>query len=508
MMPVRKSQSGGVALGELLEGIATLDPGDDRTVAGVALDSRQVRPGYLFLACSGLMQRGHDFIAAAVAQGAIAIAYEVAEGETAFLSAQVGDAPLLAVPQLSQRAGLIAERFYGHPSRELMAVGITGTNGKTSCSQFLARALNSVDHPCGVIGTLGNGLVGQLLPGTHTTPDAINLHKLLAEMRGDGARSVAMEVSSHALAQERVAGVQFSAAVFTNLSRDHLDYHGDMAAYAAAKQRLFHAPDLRYAIVNADDAFGREILANLRPGVTAVSYGLGGPVAPELPHVQGVIEQQTRSGLSMAVKSAWGEGRVQLPLLGRFNASNLLAVAATLLVTGVPMTEALQRLGAVRPVAGRMECFGGDGRLPLVVVDYAHTPDALEQVLVALREHCRGKLWCVFGCGGDRDRRKRALMGDAAVRLADKVIITADNPRSEDPAQIAADILAGIGDAATVEVMHDRSSAIAAAIRQAGADDVVLVAGKGHETTQQVGTRKLPFRDQDHVQRCLTEVRS
>jgi UDP-N-acetylmuramoyl-L-alanyl-D-glutamate--2,6-diaminopimelate ligase len=351
-------------------------------------------------------------------------------------------------------------------------------------------------------------LLGQLLPGTHTTPDAISLHQLLAEMRSGGARSVAMEVSSHALDQGRVTGVSFTAAIFTNLSRDHLDYHGDMAAYAAAKQRLFHAPDLRYAVVNGDDAFGREILANLRPGVTAVSYGLGEPVALELPHVQGVIEQQTRSGLVMALQSPWGTGRVQLPLLGRFNASNLLAVVATLLVTGVPLGEVLQRLGALRPVTGRMECFGGDGRLPLVVVDYAHTPDALEQALAALREHSRGKLWCVFGCGGDRDRGKRALMGDAAVRLANKVIITDDNPRSEDPAQIAADILTGTADSPAVVVIHDRSSAIAAAIKQAGADDVVLVAGKGHETTQQVGIRKLPFRDQEQVQRYLTEVRS
>lgn len=505
-MPVRRAQSGGVRLGELLDGIATVEAGEDCAVAGVALDSRQVRPGYLFLACRGLMQRGHDFIAAAVAQGACAVAYDVAEGEVAFLSAQVGNVPLLAVPELSQQAGLIAERFYGHPSREMLVVGITGTNGKTSCSHFLAQALNSAEQPCGIIGTLGNGLVDQLQAGTHTTPDAISLHRLLAELRVGGARSVAMEVSSHALDQGRVAGVGFSAAVFTNLSRDHLDYHGDMAAYAAAKQRLFHASDLHYAVVNADDAFGREILANLRPGVSAVSYGLNDAAATTLPHVQGVIEQQTRGGLLLAVKSPWGEGRLQVPLLGRFNASNLLAVIATLLVTGMPLAEALQRLSKVRPVAGRMECFGGDGRQPLVVVDYAHTPDALEQVLVALREHCRGLLWCVFGCGGDRDRGKRPLMGAAAVRLADKVIVTDDNPRGEDPARIVTDILEGVGDSPAVEVMHDRGDAIAAAISRAGGDDVVLVAGKGHEAFQQIGARKLPFRDQDEVQRRLAEA--
>jgi UDP-N-acetylmuramoyl-L-alanyl-D-glutamate--2,6-diaminopimelate ligase len=508
MMPAQKPQSGAITLGELLEGIATVAVGEDCTVAGVALDSRQVRPGYLFLACRGLMQRGHDFIAAAVAQGASAVAYEVMEGEAAFVSAQVGDVPLLAVPDLSRQAGLIAERFYGYPSRDLLVVGITGTNGKTSCGQFLAHALNSNDHPCGIIGTLGNGLVGQLHAGTHTTPDAISVHRLLAELRDAGARSVAMEVSSHALDQGRVAGVTFGVALFTNLSRDHLDYHGDMATYAAAKQRLFHAADLRYAIVNGDDIFGREILANLRPGVTAVSYGLGGAVAANLPHVHGVIEQQSRSGLTLAVRSAWGDGRLQVPLFGRFNASNLLAVVATLLVTGMPVAEALQRLDGVRPVTGRMECFGGIGRQPLVVVDYAHTPDALEQALTALREHCRGKLWCVFGCGGDRDRGKRAMMGEVAVRVADKVIVTDDNPRSEDPAQITTDILAGVGDATAVEVLHDRRAAIVAAINQAGGDDVVLVAGKGHETTQHIGARKLPFCDQDEVRRHLAGVSS
>ena len=504
-MPVQQTPSGGVTLGQLLEGMVTLAAGQDRAVTGIALDSRQVRPGYLFLACSGLMQRGHDYIADAVAQGASAVVYDVAEDEVAFLSAQVGEVPLLAVSDLSQQAGVIAERFYAFPSRDLYVVGITGTNGKTSCAQFLAQALNHTDNPCGIIGTLGNGLVGQLQAGTHTTPDAVSVHRLLAELRSAGARSVAMEVSSHALDQGRVAGVQFAAAVFTNLSRDHLDYHGDMASYAAAKQRLFHAADLRYVVVNGDDAFGREILANLRPGVMAVSYGLGGPVATDLPHVQGIIEQQTRSGLSITVKSDWGDGQLQVPLLGRFNASNLLATAAALLVSGMPVAEALQRLGEVRPVTGRMECFGGDARRPLVVVDYAHTPDALDQVLTALREHCRGKLWCVFGCGGERDRGKRPLMGAAAARLADKLIVTDDNPRGEDPTQITSEILAGIGDAA-VEVIHERSSAIAAAIRQAVADDVVLIAGKGHETTQQIGARKLAFRDQDEVRRHLAGV--
>ena len=505
-MPARKPQPGGMSLSELLEGIATVSSGEDRAVHGVTMDSRQVRPGYLFLACRGLAHDGHDFISAAVAQGAVAVVYEIAKSGNGLLSACVGDVPLLAAVDLSRQAGLIAERFYGHPSRDMFVVGVTGTNGKTSCSQFLAQAWHRADRPCGVIGTLGSGLAGRLTPGTHTTPDAVTLHRLFSDLRAAGARSLVMEVSSHALDQGRVGAVDFAVAVFTNLSRDHLDYHGDMAAYAAAKQRLFHAPGLRYAVVNGDDEFGREILANLRPEVTAVSYGLGGAVAANVPHVQGAAVKLGRTGLQMTVQTPWGEGQLQSPLLGRFNASNLLAVLATLLLTGTTLHEALARLGRVQPVVGRMECFGGDGRLPLAVVDYAHTPDALEQVLIALREHCRGKLWCVFGCGGDRDRGKRPLMGGAAARLADRIIITDDNPRSEDPAQITAEILAGIADRETVTVIHDRRAAIAAAIEQATADDVVLVAGKGHETTQQIGVRKLPFCDQEEVRRCLAEA--
>ncbi len=505
MMPARQSREGGVWLSELLEGVAAVRAGDDRAIQGVALDSREVQAGYLFLACNGLVQRGHEFIAAAVARGAIAVAYEIEEGEGAFSSAQVGTVPLLAVPKLSRQAGVIAERFYGYPSRDLFVVGITGTNGKTSCSQFLAHALHRDDRPCGIVGTLGNGLAGRLTPGTHTTPDAVTLHRLFADMRAAGARSVAMEVSSHALDQGRVAGVTFAAAVFTNLSRDHLDYHGDMAAYGAAKHGLFQAPGLRYAVVNGDDEFGREILASIRPTVTAVSYGLGTAAAARVPHVQGTVVQLSRSGLVMSVQTPWGAGSLHSPLLGRFNASNLLAVLAVLLVKGMALPEALQRLAQVRPVIGRMECFGGDGRRPLVVVDYAHTPDALEQALTALREHCRGQLWCVFGCGGDRDRGKRPLMGGAAARLADHVIITDDNPRTEEPARITDEIIGGIPDNRAVTVMHDRAAAIAAAVQQAGADDVVLVAGKGHEDTQHVGRRKLPFRDQEAVQRYLAE---
>jgi len=498
----------GIALSILLGDLATVSAAEQRTVTGIALDSREVRPGDLFLACRGLARDGLEFIPAALERGAAAVAYEVADAEQRLDAVAVGNVPLLAVVDLSHRAGEIAERFYGDPSRSLFVAGITGTNGKTSCSHFLAQALNDQDGAWGVIGTLGNGLIGRLAPGTHTTPDAVTLHRLLAALRDDGASGVAMEVSSHALDQGRVAGVLFTAAIFTNLSRDHLDYHGSMAAYGAAKRRLFQAPGLRYAVVNADDGFGRELLAGLAPGVKAVSYGLDAAPEAAIAHVRGRDLQLDRHGLVITVESPWGCGALRSAVLGRFNASNLLAVLATLLVSGTAMDEALQRLARVRPVIGRMECFGGDGGRPLVVVDYAHTPDALEQVLSALREYGHGTLWCVFGCGGDRDRGKRPLMGAAAAHLADRVIVTDDNPRSEDPAQVVAGILGGIDDRSQVQVIHDREAAIAAAIRQAGPDDVVLVAGKGHETVQQIGARSLPFRDQDAVRRHLAEVRS
>ena len=499
----RQSPATAHALSALLRDLAVVPAVAERVVRGVQLDSRQVRAGDVFLACDGVQRRGRDFIPAALANGAIAIVYEIAAGETAPLPLLTGDeTPQIAVVNLAQRAGLIAERFYNEPSRDLFMVGVTGTNGKTSCSHYLAQALDSAAAPCGIIGTVGNGLLGDLQSGTHTTPDAVSLHALLAALRDEGARSVVMEASSHALDQGRVNAVAFDVAVFTNLTRDHLDYHGDMAAYGAAKQKLFHQPGLRYAVTNADDDFGRGLLANLRTEVQAVSYGLGGAAADAIPHLQASAVQLHDDGMRFSVQSPWGAGEVRLPLLGRFNVSNVLAVLATLLITGMEFNEALRRLARLEAVTGRMQRFGG-GNAPLVVVDYAHTPDALEQALMALRAHCRGLLWCVFGCGGDRDRGKRPLMGAVAARLADRVVITDDNPRSEDPAASAADIMEGSGDAAA-EVIHDRAAAIARALQAATAGDVVLIAGKGHETYQQIGTQYLPFSDQAVVARLLS----
>jgi UDP-N-acetylmuramoyl-L-alanyl-D-glutamate--2,6-diaminopimelate ligase len=347
---------------------------------------------------------------------------------------------------------------------------------------------------CAIIGTLGYGFPGALDPSLHTTPDWITLHRLLAEFLAQGAAYVSMEVSSHALDQGRVNAVAFDVAVFTNLTREHLDYHRDMETYGNAKAALFAFPDLKYAVINVDDAFGRALIERVRGRLMVLSYGLaGGDVRALALHPQ-------PEGLILRVATPLGEAEITSALLGRFNAYNLLAALATLLALGMDLAEAVARLGQVRPMAGRAECFGG-GRRPLVIVDYAHTPDALAQVLHALREHAKGRLWCVFGCGGERDRGKRPEMGRIAETLADEVILTDDNPRREDPERIIADILAGMH--AAPRVLRDRRAAIAHAITGAAPGDIVLVAGKGHEDYQQVGEERRPYSDRDTVRGLL-----
>ena len=492
-------------LSALLAGYAVVNTVDDREIYGVAMDSRKVQAGDLFLACVGHQARlGHEYIADAIQAGAVAVAYEVTDAVA--VPASTTKVPIYSIAKLGQQAGVIAERFYDFPSQNLFVIGITGTNGKTSCSQFIAQAFNE-EAPCGVIGTLGNGLYGKLQTTSHTTPDAISLHGLLAEMRAAGARSVAMEVSSHGLEQGRVNGVAFDVAVFTNLSRDHLDYHGDMAAYGQAKQRLFAMAGLRYAIINIDDSFGLQLLKSLPSNVQAIAYTLREAGNPDhLQMVQGTVLHQGLDGLDVRVKSPWGEARFTSRLLGRFNASNLLAVLAALIVSGMPFGDVIQRLSQLQPVPGRMECYGGRHGKPLVVVDYAHTPDALSQVLQSLREHCQDALWVVFGCGGNRDRGKRPLMGEIAQCHADYVVLTDDNPRHENADEIIADIKTGLQSSDAVYVHRDRAQAIAWAVTQATEHDVVLIAGKGHENYQLIGDKKLAFSDSIQVRNLLKEV--
>ncbi len=454
-------------------------------------DSRRVDAQSLFLAYPGERADGRQFIAQAVAQGAAAILWE-REGFQWSDEWQVAN---LAVQGLREQAGVIADEFYGQPSGKLWMIGVTGTNGKTSCSHWLARALTRLGRKTAAIGTLGNGFPGAMAEAINTTPDPILLHGMLADYLAQGAQAVAMEVSSHGLAQGRVNGVHFDVAVLTNLSRDHLDYHGDMTAYATAKKQLFRWAGLGCAVLNADDALGAELAAELRGSeVRVLQYGL------DQGDVCGRDLVLNADGLRMRVEAGGEQALLETRLLGRFNAYNLLAVIAALLASGVSLADAVTALAEVEPVAGRMQRLGG-GDKPLIVIDYAHTPDALEKVLAALREQAQGKLICVFGCGGNRDKGKRPLMGEAASRLADAVVVTSDNPRHEDPIAIIDDVIAGMhGD---YHVEADRAAAIAQAIGQAGAGDIVLLAGKGHETYQEIGHVKLPFSDAEVAMRLL-----
>jgi UDP-N-acetylmuramoyl-L-alanyl-D-glutamate--2,6-diaminopimelate ligase len=500
-------QRHGPLLSELLDGIVQVPASLDRQISSLALDSRSLQSGGLFLACQGASSHGLNFVEQALEQGVAAIAWEP---DGADIDVKAGslqerlDLPLLPIPRLGRLASLIAARFYANPSRHMRVVGITGTNGKTSVSHLLAQALH-LDKPCGIVGTLGVGYVKSLAATGYTTPDAVSLQAVLADLKNKGAKAVAMEVSSHALDQDRATAVHFDSAVFTNISRDHFDYHGNMENYAAAKQRLFHMPGLRSAVINLDDPMGAELPATLAAGVDVLVYSLN----PDQALPQGVagwvraesVLPKTR-GLEITLSSHWGQGVLHSSLLGRFNAANLLAVLLVLLDQGVELADALERLAEVTTVAGRMEAYGGSDR-PTVVIDYAHTPDALEKALQALRGHSSGELIVVFGCGGDRDRGKRPQMGEAAQRLADRVIVTDDNPRTESGDRIVDEILGGMFDRDQVKVERNRAKAIQQAVAAAMPGDLVLVAGKGHEDYQQVGTQKLPFSDQQQVLSAL-----
>ncbi len=490
-------------LSVLLDGIAPWPSDFPLEITGLCSDSRQTKAADLFIAAAGPMEFRPRFIQQALSKGAAAVLQEADNATSALTLQKFGQQtiPILAIPDLKAQVGPIAARFYQDPSCDLTTIGITGTNGKTSCSQFIAAALSQLNSRCGVIGTLGYGFPEAIQPGFLTTPDAISLQRILAELKAQKAQCVAMEVSSHSLAQHRVAGVKFDIAVFTNLTRDHLDYHGSMEAYGQVKRQLFLRP-LQAAIINADDAFGRQLLEEFSTKLPCYAYTTQNAKATATATISASEIQLNARGFSAQVSSPWGQGLIQSPLLGRFNLSNLLASVATLGILGMPWTDILRQVSALSTINGRMQALGGINQ-PLVVVDYSHTPDALEQALIALREHCSGTLWCVFGCGGNRDAGKRPLMGQIAQRYSDRMIITTDNPRFEDPQRITDDILSGLQAVEDIQVEHDRQRAIAYAIHHAQAGDVVLVAGKGHENYQQIGAEKLPFNDVEQVLRYL-----
>ncbi|HET7562643.1 MAG TPA: UDP-N-acetylmuramoyl-L-alanyl-D-glutamate--2,6-diaminopimelate ligase [Rhodanobacteraceae bacterium] len=476
-------------LDELLRDLATPARGDI-CVTGLTQDSRAVRAGDAFVALAGAQHHGIEFAPMAVSQGAVVVLAESSGPGTRDPGTAEGPGPVIWIDSLRAHLGAIAARFYGDPSAALEVVGVTGTSGKTSVVQLLAQAFTHLGRRTATIGTLGAGLHGALHAGERTTPDVLRVHGLMAEFRAAGATHVAMEVSSHALDQQRVDGVHFDVAVFTNLTRDHLDYHGTMEAYGAAKAKLFAWPGLRAAVVNIDDAFGRKLATRVADGVRVLRCAIEASDAEVRAH--GVHTHS--DGIDFELATPWGSANVHSPLLGRFNVANLLAVAGVLGALDVPFTQITTALEALQPVAGRMNRLGG-GALPLVVVDYSHKPDALEQVLVTLRDHCDGSLICVFGCGGERDTGKRPLMGALAERLADSVIVTDDNPRGEDGNAIVAQIMAGLREPGRALVERDRAAAIGMAIECARAGDVVLIAGKGHETYQESAGVKRPFDD-------------
>jgi len=412
------------------------------------------------------------------------------------LPPEVFGAPLA---ELTSRAGMIADRFFGAPSQRITVAGITGTNGKTTCAWLLAQALQRCHRQCGYMGTLGVGLPPQVSPMPHTTPDAVTVHRQMAALAAAGAECVSMEVSSHALDQARVNGVRFHTAAFTNLTRDHLDYHGTMEHYGAAKARLFAWPGLESRIINFDDPFGAALARAPSPARLILTTRAAVPLPAGAQFVRATRVQPESTGLTIEVESSFGSVELSVRLMGEFNVENALTVLAVLLAWNIPLRDAARALARVRAARGRMEMFGGRGRSPLAIVDYAHTPDALANALRAARLHCRGQLRLVFGCGGDRDAGKRPLMGRIAAELADDILLTDDNPRSENPQRIVADIMAGIAAGAPLTIEHDRALAIRVALERSAPDDVVLIAGKGHEDYQIVGAERRVFRDQSVV---------
>ncbi len=468
----------------------------DVVVGGLVMDSRRIEPGDAFVAIAGFGTHGLAFVEQAKEKRASAILFDASKPSAEYPV----PADAIGVPDLRARMGGMADRFHGEPSAAMTTIGVTGTSGKTSTVQLLAQALELRGVRSGTIGTLGAGLYGDVRPTGFTTPLVLQTHALLAELRDAGAQAVAMEVSSHALDQGRVDAVHFAIGVFTNLTRDHLDYHGDMETYGAAKAKLFAWPGLRAAVVNLDDDYGRRLYASLSPTLQRIGVSARGAADAGIRADHVVLDV---SGMAFDLHIGDDVRRVRSPLLGRFNVDNLLVVAGVLQSMGEGVDAIVDALQKLQPIPGRMNRLGGHDGLPLVVVDYSHKPDPLEQALQSLRGHLRGRLTCVFGCGGERDTGKRPQMAAIAERLADRVIVTDDNPRGENGDAIVADILGGFEKPGAVVVQRDRAKAIARAVGEAGPDDIVLIAGKGHETYQEVAGVKHPFDDSVQARHAL-----
>lgn len=473
---------------------------DRHQVTGLTNDSRAVQPGNIFFAYKGGSVDGREFIQQAIDRGASLVLYE------SYISSELNEIhsdkniPVIPIKNLQAIQSEIAAEFYEFPSRDMTMIGVTGTNGKTSITHFIAQACT---EKTGVIGTLGYGFLGNLKKTSLTTPDPLQLQKNIFDLKQAGAKVIAMETSSHALHQHRVDAVEFDIAIYTQLSRDHLDYHQTMENYAAAKELLFQFHSIKHAVINSDDLWGRQFIERYKNQFNVIAYSTREPIFKQTLLAKKITPQQ--KGFLIEVESPYGNGAFETEVMGRFNVSNLLAVLGALLSMKMSFNDALKQLAKCKTVSGRMQAFEG-ADAPVVVVDYAHTPDALQKALESLRDHCTGQLWCVFGCGGDRDRGKRSEMAVVAEANADRIIVTNDNPRTELPEQILNDICLGFKNPSAIQVELDRAKAIALAVQSAGNNDIVLIAGKGHEDYQIIGNKTISFSDSREVQRQLDEI--
>ena len=497
------------SLQNLLEGWVSLQAQHSSiSVHGLSIDSRSTQVGDLFFALKGLEQHGLQHSSQAINNGAAAIAWEADEAIS--LDDLPNSVPCIEVSDLHSKLGLISQRFYADVSQHMHVVGVTGTDGKTSVSQFIAQALQHLNVPCGVIGTLGYGVFPNLSVASHTTPDAIRVHGLLHDYYSDEAKHAVIEASSHGLVQGRLNGVNFNTAVLTNLGRDHMDYHASIEEYAKAKKLLFQSENLQHAVINVDDEFGKELAYEFSDSLNVIRYSISSGLSQSDSCLSASNIEFKMGETCFDIISSWGSASIRTKLVGSFNVSNLLAVLGVLLVNGFDFDHAVSAVRNLKTVSGRME-FIHDGKsdkqnAPAVVVDYAHTPQALENVLKALRAQCDGKLYCVFGCGGDRDQGKRKLMAQAVERYANKAILTDDNPRFEDPAAITQEVEAGFSSTYSYELIHDRRAAIKRAIEGAKPKDIVLIAGKGHEAMQLIKDKKLPFDDKKTAYEILRAI--
>ena len=483
------------SLKDLLRGLVDVPSVLDSWLYGLTSESRRVRPGMAFLAFAGRTTGAWGHVPDAVKRGASAVLLESDKPGQAY---EYGTSVVVPVQSLRSHAAELADHFYDHPSSHLSVVGVTGTNGKSSVTTFLAQLLNNCGVPTATIGTLGYGFAARLEEATHTTPDVVRVHELLDRFRSEGASVVVMEVSSHALDQGRVNRVRFAGGVFTNLSSEHLDYHGTMAHYGNAKAQLFEVFEPEFAVINGDDEFGLALSERLSADVRLLRYGMVRN-SPEL-FIHDV--KAGASGIEAMVDTPLGKLELNTRLMGAFNISNMTAAAGVALAMGIPVAEIHAAVPSITAPPGRLEAYRARNGLR-VVIDYAHTEHALETALTAIRPHAEGTLWCVFGCGGNRDTAKRPVMGSVAERLADRIVVTDDNPRDEDPAGIVEQILAGMDRPDEVWVIHDRRQAITTVIAEAGGQDVVLIAGKGHEQVQERAGERIPFSDVDVVRELL-----